>query len=220
MKAKSILLYLALLPCLLYSQDQTLVGLNLSPLLINTVDIQLERHIMPNMAIQLGTGFRLQSRDGSDPVSPGFLSDYVALRNRAAYGSIGVRFARPDEWDYPYIAFEVVTAYFNELIVPPPPGDGLPGMPPRNVKDFKVGVNANIGFMLRLADKLYLDMGIEMGYASPRPKHDVLAYYLPGMGISTFGLGRIGVDGGYFQPTLAIKYLLKEDKRIRIRRKI
>ncbi|MEM6804940.1 MAG: hypothetical protein AAF696_26315 [Bacteroidota bacterium] len=217
MKTRSILLFWVLFPCISICQDQTLVGLNLSPLLINTVDIQFERHVMPSIALQLGTGFRLQSRSGEDPVSPGFLSDYIALRNRGAYLSLGARFSTPDEWDYPYIAFEVVTSYFNENIVPPPPGPGLPSMPPRHVKDFKVGVNANIGFMLRVANKLYLDVGIEMGYTSPRPRHDVLAYYLPGMGISTFGLGRVGVEGGYFQPTLAVKYLLKRDKRIRIR---
>lgn len=217
MKAKCILLFWALFPCIVLCQDQTLVGLNLSPLVLNTVDIQFERHVIPSMAVQVGTGFRLQSRSGKDPVSFGFLSDYIAQRNRAAYLSLGARFSNPVEWDYPYIAFEVVSSYFNEIINPPITDIGQGPLPARHVKDVKIGFNVNIGFMLKLADKFYLDLGMEMGYASPRPKHDVLAYYLPGMGASTFGLGRIGVDGGYFQPTFAIKYLLKKDKRIRIR---
>jgi len=169
------------------------------------------------MALQVGTGFRLQSRSGEDPVSPRFLSGYIAEKNKAAYLSIGTRFSNPVEWDYPYIAFEIVGAYFNEIIIPPTPNIGHSHPVARSVKDVKIGINANIGFMLRLANKLYLDLGVEMGYSPPRPKHDVLAYYLPGMGASTFGLGRVGVDGGHFQPTLAIKYLIKKDKKIRIR---
>lgn len=172
---------------------------------------------MPSMSIQFGSGIRVQSRSGKDPVSFGFLSDYIAEENKAAYFSVGTRFSNPVEWDYPYIAFEVVGAYFNETIIPPVPDIGQTNPLARNVKDFKIGINANIGFMLKLADRFYLDLGIEMGYTPPRPKHDVLAYYLPGMGASTFGLGKIGFDGGHVQPTFSIKYLIKKDKRIRIR---
>ena len=190
------------------------LGLNASPLIINTIDLQTELQISSNFALQIGLGGRYQNRKEPDPAGSGFLSEYVAARNHGAFLSVGGRIFNFSEWDYPYFALDVVGSYFNEEILLP--NSPAPNPQTRKVQGLKLGVAATMGFMIRLSDRYYLDLGMKMGYSPPRPKEDVLAYYLTGMGFSTFGLGRLGVDGGHFQPVVTLKYNLIKGKRQRI----
>ena len=204
-----------IIPLLACSQGNTYIGLNFSPLIVNALDVRFESQLSPNFSLQLSSGFRYQNRDNGEPPGTGLLQGYSGLRNLGLHLAVGGRFFNRTEWEYPYIAFDVIGAYYKEKIVP------LNTTPPapqsRNVSGLKLGGSLTIGFMIKVAERFYLDLGMQMGYSPPRPKSDVLAYYLPGMGYSTFGFGRVGVDGGHFQPIIGLKYVLSRDKRERIR---
>ena len=196
-------------------QGNVHLGLNASPLIINTIDLQTEIQMNSSFALQIGAGFRYQNRREVDPSGAGFLTEYMAVRNLGSFLSIGGRIFNANEWDYPYLSLDLVGSYFNEEIrLPNNPG---PNPQTRKVNGFKLGAKLTMGFMIRLSERYYLDLGMQMGYSPSRPKEDVLAYYLTGLGFSTFGLGRIGVDGGHFQPVVTLKYNLVKGKRQRIR---
>ena len=213
-----LLIYLVV-PFIVPGQNRTYVGINVTPLILNTLDIRAEHQLTRYFSVQMGVGFRAQSRDSTWQPRVKALQDFIHLKDQAAFLSIGARlFDRPERWatEYPYISFELVGAYYNEWYLP----YNEPNMPTKiNARGAKFGGSVQIGFVSELVDRLHVDVALQMGYSKARPSDDLLSYYIPSMGYTVFGLDIIGVKGGHLQPIITIKYNLVKDKRKRIRSK-
>ncbi|MDX2245391.1 MAG: hypothetical protein SF052_01340 [Bacteroidia bacterium] len=211
------LVVLLLLPFCIYAQPKTDLGVNLAALMMGTGDVRADIHLTPGVALQLGAGVRNQNRN-SEGKAPSFqaLGDFIQQKNRAAYFSVGSRLTNPQEdvYEYPYMGFHLTGVWYQENLLPEDPLNGNPAVV-HSTSGFKLGISTTIGFSLRLTSTLYADLAVQMGYSKPR--EDLLAYYLPGLGYSTFGYGYIGVKGGHLQPVITLRYTIIKDRRMRIR---
>ncbi|RMG22982.1 MAG: hypothetical protein D6730_15450 [Bacteroidetes bacterium] len=204
-------------PLLLCAQKRTYIGVNITPVILNTLDVRAEHQVNRFFSIQMAAGFRAQSRDSVWRPRVRALEDFIHLRDQALFLSVGARlFDRPARFatEYPYISFELVGVYYNEEVIIrsdfQPPVKLYP-------KGAKLGASVQIGFVSELMNRVHVDFALQMGYSKPRS--DLLSYYLPSMGYTVFGLDIIGVKGGHLQPIITIKYNLVKDKRRRIREK-
>jgi len=206
-------MYVVLLfPVLCWAQRNTYVGINIAPLLVNTLDLRFEHQINPLLSLQLATGMRFQQISPGETPRIAPLEDYLQPENKAIFLSLGARLTGPQTTDYPYISFDITHVHYWEEIVPRIP-NGTQGF--TSVNDTKLGAMVTIGMISRITARLFLDVGIQFGYAQPR--NDLLAYYFPGMGYTTFGFSKYGVEGGHFQPILTLKYNLIKNRRMRLR---
>ncbi|MEZ4772641.1 MAG: hypothetical protein R3D00_05605 [Bacteroidia bacterium] len=207
---------LLLLPFYTIAQPKTDLGVNIAALMMGTGDVRANMQMTPGISLELGAGVRNQNRN-REGVAPGFhaLSDFVQQKNRAAYFSAGGRLTNPSEndYEYPYMGFHLIGVWYQENLLPEDPLNSNPAL--KSVSGFKLGVSTTIGFSLRISSVLYIDLAAQMGYSKPRK--DLLAYYLPGLGFSTFGYGYIGVRGGHLQPVITLRYTIIKDRRMRIR---
>lgn len=184
------------------------MGLQATPLGIGTLDIHLEERISNTVSIHLGTGFRTQRLDRRDPAVR-ILSDFYTQSNTGAYTSLGIRLFNPETGvDYPYVQFGMTAIWYRDQWI-----DDL-GQSVIS-KDITWGPSATIGYIINFNTRWQLDLGLQMGYSPPR--RDLLAYYYPGLGYSTFGLGRYGVVGGHAQPVITLKYKIRRSKREKLR---
>ncbi len=210
-----ILLLCVLLPTLSFAQRNSYIGINLSPLLVNTLELRFEYQINRRLSFQLATGGRYQSVAINETPRIAPLEDYLQPENKAIFISMGMRFSGPQISDFPYISFDITHVHYWEEIVPRVSG-GHPQL--STVNDTKLGVTATIGMVSRITPRIFLDVGIQFGYATPRS--DLLAYYFPGMGYTTFGFSKWGVEGGHFQPILTLKYNLVKNRRLQLRKRM
>ena len=103
MKKLLILLCLAsFLP--LSAQIRTDVGVNLTPLVLNSLDIQAEWQLQPTFSLVARTGLRYQTQEPDQPVSISPLAEYMQPRNMGSYLSIEGRFFNREvnEYQYPF----------------------------------------------------------------------------------------------------------------------
>lgn len=207
---------LLLLPFCIHAQPKTDLGVNMAALMMGTGDIRATMQMTPGISLELGAGVRNQNRN-REGVAPGFqaLGDFIQQKNRAAYFSVGGRLINPHEdvYEYPYMGFHLTGVWYQENLLPEDPLHGNPASV--STSGFKLGASTTIGFSLRISNILYIDLAAQMGYSKPRK--DLLAYYLPGLGFSTFGYGYIGVRGGHLQPVITLRYTIIKDRRMRIR---
>jgi hypothetical protein len=207
---------LLVIPTLIFGQYKIYLGINISPLIINTIDLNGEIQLSSFLALQAKTGTRFQNHESTDPPGLKFLSDYIQRKNKAAFLSLGVRLFNltPTEYEYPYIAFDVVGIYYSETILDTDASTGGISIF-RDVNGFRIGGSFTLGFVWRLSDRIHLDLGLQLGYAPQRK--EINAYYFPGLGYSTFGIGVLSIKGGHIQPLISLKYNIFKDKRQRIR---
>lgn len=190
------------------AQNGTFLGLQVTPIGIGTLDIHLEERLSNTISLHLGTGFRTQRLDRRDP-GVRILSDFSTLTNTGAYTSLGIRLFNPETGvDYPYVQFGMTAVWYRDQYL-----DNLGN--PIVAKEITWGSSATIGYVINFNTRWQLDLGLQMGYSPPR--RDLLAYYYPGLGYSTFGLGRYGVVGGHVQPVITLKYKIRLGKRERLR---
>lgn len=207
---------LLVIPLHIFGQKKIHLGVNLTPLLINTIDLSGEIQISNFLAVQGRMGGRFQQQKELDSPRLSFLSDYTQKKNQAAFLSLGARFFNlvPTEYEYPYIAFDFIGVYYSETILDvAATGSGISIF--EDVNGIRAGVSFTLGFVWRLSNRLYLDMGLQLGYASPRK--EINSYFFPGLGYSTFGIGVLSIKGGHIQPLISLKYNIFKDKRQRIR---
>ncbi|GAB4403586.1 MAG: hypothetical protein OHK0039_02960 [Bacteroidia bacterium] len=184
-------------------------------MLINTLEVRGEMKINEGLHVQATTGLRLQHRNVADPYRSRFLAPFVQEQNRAFFVAVGGRLINPadNRYDFPFIAFDLVLLRYDEIVFVPGQGGMLPTSV--HVRGWQPGATATIGFDIYISKRWRADLALQMGYAPPRK--DLLEYYAPGMGYSTFGRGIIGVKGGHIQPQLSLKYNIIKDKRQIIR---
>ncbi len=206
------LLAFIVIPLLTVAQKKSYLGINVTPIIINTLDIRYERQLNRFFALQIGGGVRMQNRDSSTIPPFGFLKDYVELHNYGAYLSAGGRLFDRNSTEYPYVALDLIGSYYDEHIQG---DDGNGGVTIWDADGFKMGGTVTVGFVTELFKRVHMDVALQFGYAPPR--EDLNAYYLPGFGYSTYGLGIIGVKGGHLQPIVNLKYDLFKDRRQRLR---
>lgn len=205
-------------PLFAFSQGRTYIGINVTPLILNTLDVRFEHQVTHFLSLQIAGGFRAQSRDSSWRPRVKALRDFIHVRDQAIFLSVGARlFDRPSKMatEYPYISFELVGVYYNEEVIlrnePHPPRKIFP-------RGAKLGASVQIGFVSELMERVHVDFALQMGYSTAR-QDELLGYYLPSMGYTVFGLDIIGVKGGHLQPIITIKYNLVKDRRRLIRKK-
>ncbi|MCI4666730.1 MAG: hypothetical protein MRZ79_01115 [Bacteroidia bacterium] len=209
MKAKATL-FIILFPALCFSQLRTHVGVNVPAALMGTLDLRSEIQLAPKFSLQLGSAIRHQNNELRSEPRIRALSNYVNLFNQGVSISIGGRLYEQDlsDYQYPFIAFDLTGVYYREWFVE------SGGTEKIEVEDFRIGGTATIGFVVRITEYINADLGIQFGYSPPR--EDLLAYYYPGIGYMTFGLGALGVKGGHIQPLISFRYNIIRDKRQRI----
>ena len=186
------------------------VGVNVAPLLVNTMDVRFEYPVSNAWALEAGLGFRRQSRGINETPRIAPLKDYIQPKNQAAFLLIGARVFTQNSINYPYIAFNFSMIRYEENIFP----RNSTASQPVNVTDNIWATTLTVGLVSKLAPRWDLDVGIQFGYSPPR--EDLLAYYYPGAGYTSFGFGKWGVEGGHFQPVVTFKYNLAKNKRLRL----
>lgn len=205
---------LFLLPFALYGQKSLQLGVNITPLVMNTLEVRGDIGINRNFSIQTAAGFRTQTRNESAVIRVQALQGYIQEQNRAGFISVGGRLfnAEDNPYEVPFIGVSLTMAYYSDKILETDRGPNAP--PPILSEGLQIGATANIGFSIRINADLYLDLAMQMGYSPAR--RDLLQYYFPGAGYSTFGPGVLGVKGGHLQPQITLKYTVIKDKRQRI----
>ena len=197
-----------ILPQPLAAQGGTHVGLQVTPLAIGTMDLQAEQRLTNTVSLVFNTGFRTQQIDRREP-RVRLLSDFSNQSNSAAFMGIGVRLFNPETGvDYPYVQFNLTGLWYKDSYLDRPSGH------PKVSQGIAWGPSATIGYLINIDLHWQIDLGLQMGYSVPR--QDLLAYYYPGLGYSTFGLGKYGVVGGHVQPVVTVKYKIRLDRRERL----
>lgn len=196
-------LMITMLPCWLLAQKGTYVGLQSTPLAIGTLDLMAEERIANTASLVAGAGFRTQRFDRREP-RVRLLSDFSTQTNTAAYFSAAIRLFNPETGvDYPYVQFGLTGLWYRDRYLSPQGEKISTGI--------NWGASTVIGYLINIDQRWQVDLGLQMGYSPPR--EDLLAYYYPGLGYSTFGLGRYGVVGGHVQPMVALKYKIRLSER-------
>lgn len=209
---RHILLYaLLLLPFLMWGQRDIYIGINVAPILVNTLDIRFEYPTTPFLALEGGIGFRAQGREIDETPRIAPLKDYIQPKNRATFLSLGARVFNAQTGNYPYISVNFSMIRYTEEIWP----RNTTPTQPIEVQDNVWATTLTIGLVSSLGPRWDLDLGIQFGYSPPR--ENLLAYYYPGAGYTSFGFGKWGVEGGHFQPIVTFKYNLVKNRRYRIR---
>ncbi|WP_409286227.1 DUF3575 domain-containing protein [Pontibacter sp. G13] len=197
------------------AQSHLELGWNVGSLFIGTLDLKSELGVSPGINLRLGMGLRAQSYPIEQVAQNRIFAFYRQPRNLGSFISVGFRAWNPTDnpYQYPYLALDVVGIHYRETLLVRP--NGQTPAHPSNIRGWTAGISATLGFVLRLARKWHMDAGIQLGYAPPR--EELLSYYHPGIGFSTFGSGIIGIKGGHIQPILALRYTLQTAHTQRIR---
>ncbi|MEL6649486.1 MAG: hypothetical protein AAFQ87_01650 [Bacteroidota bacterium] len=206
---------LFLIPLYLWAQERTFVGLNLAPLLINTVDIQAERQLSPVFNLQLAAGFRVQRVGLENTPRVSLLQNYINVANDGLFLSVGGRLFNDsaNPYEYPYIALNLNTNWYRDRVYQ----DQLPNPAIESYQGWKLGGTFTLGFVIYVMKRVYVDLGLQLAYSPMR--EDMLSYYLGGMGYTTFGANRFSLEGAHFQPVITLKYEIVQDRRARLREK-
>ncbi len=216
-------LILFILPYNLYGQNRLFIGANFPSLIFGTLEIKSEYQFKRNLALQVGLGLRAQGREIGEKLSFAALQGYIEPRNRAVSLSIGTRIFNPPDYRYerefPFIQVDFIGSYYNETIEISDPNTN--NLFTKDVSGLKWGVAFQVGYHAWLFNRFYLDIALQLGYSKARSnkagEETVLAYYLPNLGFTTFGLNRIGFEGGHILPVINVKYYLIQNKRDKIR---
>jgi hypothetical protein len=191
-----------------WGQKKTSLGINLIPLLVDGVDLQLERELTPNLSLKVGAGFRRQNRKTTDPTEILFLDQFIHPQNRSAFLSAGLRLFEKNPSEYPYLAAQVGGIYYRDTYLNADQELAIS-------EGMSWGFAFTIGYVFNIGKRFALDLGMQLGYSPPREQP--LFYFYPGFGFNTRGLDIIGYEGGIFQPVVVFSYTLVRDRRARIR---
>lgn len=207
MPRSTYLFCMLLLPLLCMGQRKTTLGLNLVPLAVNGMEVKLEKYLLHNLSLQLGTGIRIQNRNSENPERVRLLDRFIHEKNTNAFVSGGIRVFDPSLNEYPYAGIQFTGFYYDELY--------------RNTdqelipnQGFGWGFTFNLGYLFHFGKRLSLDLGLQIGYAPARSEPRF--YYYSGIGFTTLGLDVIGYRGGHIQPLVVIHYTIVRDPRSKI----
>lgn len=202
------------IPLLGYAQRRTHLGLNLAPLAVGTLDARLESQLTRKVSLGMTIGGRMQGRKAGDSPSLGFLGDYINLKNRAFFLGVGAKFIHQDplDYEYPFLAVDLTGMYLHDTYQVQ---DALGNVVEATAKGFRWGASLTMGFVLRVSDDIWVDLAGQIGYSPNRP--ELIAYYLPNVGYSTFGYSYVGGRSFHVQPIITVRYNIIKDKRQRIR---
>jgi hypothetical protein len=199
--------------CLLSAQVRTDIGINLTPLLLNNLDLQAEWQFTESFSLVANTGLRYQTLgpDAQPPIRA--LSEYVHPSNFGTYFAASARWFNHEvnEYHYPFIQVGAIGSYYEETLASLN-SDGQ--VVRRSVSGFRFGLSTTIGFVVRITERAHLDLAMQMAFTKAR--QDLLNYYMPGMGFTTYGIDAISVRGAHFQPRIVFKYNIRQTKRQRI----
>lgn len=194
----------------LTAQIRTDVGVNLTPLLLNSLDVQAEWQLQPTFSLVAQTGIRYQTQEPDQPVTISPLSEYMQPRNVGGFVSLGGRFFNREvnEYQYPFIQLNLVGSYYDEELLNL---DDDGNFYRSATRGFRVGVSSTIGFVIRVTNRASLDLAVQVGYTPPRD--DIHIYYIPGMGYTTYGIDAISVKGAHVNPMFVFKYNIFQTPR-------
>jgi hypothetical protein len=211
---KKIFLPILLACCsILSAQVRTDIGINLTPLLLNNLDLQAEWQFTESFSLVANTGLRYQTLNPEAEAPIRVLGEYVHPSNFGTYFAVGGRWFNHEvnEYQYPFIQVGLVGSYYEEDIFTRA-ADG--NLTQRNASGVRLGLSTTIGFVIRITQRAHLDLAMQMAFTKAR--EDLLNYYMPGMGYTTYGLDAISIKGAHFQPRVVFKYNIRQTKRQRI----
>ena len=206
-----------ILMCLLnlgFAQVRTDLGVNVTPLLLNSLDLQAEWQLTSTFSLVANTGIRHQTL-GDDQQAPiRVLSTYVHPRNTGGYLAVSGRFFNKEvnEYQFPFVQFGFVGAYSTETLLKLNDVGDYEKVPARH---FQFGITTTIGVTLKMSERAHADLALQMGFTQAR--EDINLYYTPGLGYTTYGIDAISIRGAHLQPMIVFKYNILQDKRQRIR---
>lgn len=197
----------------LSAQIRTDVGVNLTPLLLNSLDVQAEWQVLRTFSIVGQTGLRYQTQAIDQPPRIGPLAEFMQPRNVGAYVGLAGRWFNPEvnEYQYPFVQLGFMASYYDEELLRI---DGNGEFYRQAAAGVQFGITSTIGFVIRLTERANLDLALQMGYAPPR--EDVQIYYTAGMGYTTYGVDAISIPGAHLQPMITFKYNIQQSRRQRI----
>lgn len=206
--------FLVGLPAVVFAQKSTYLGINLASLATQSAEVRSEFQISRILSLQAATGFRFQQRDPGQKTFFQGLNPYIQQKNNALFFSGGMRIyeAVSGRYDYPFFAAEASLIYFSDEFLST---DASGSRVVVRSEGWRTSFTGAMGFVIRLGARTDLDLALQMGYAPPR--RDLLSYYFPGTGYSTFGYAVVGFRGGHIQPQITLKYQIVRSRRDRIR---
>lgn len=176
------------------------LGINLSPLLGNTLELGYELNIKPNLSFDLYSGNVFNS-NLSSPFKKG--TQYDLDCKSGFFIKIGTRYnLRNDLQKFaPFIGFNIVNAIAIEKGIYDPDFDNNTPNKPVIKNSYNLGTNGIIGITSPAIKRINVDLGLQIGTVLINNLLDFHSY-MPGMGVN-FG------SGLRIQGILRIKYLIK-----------
>ena len=176
------------------------LGINLIPLVGNTLELGYELNIKPNLSVDLYSGYVFNSKLSS-PFKKGTQYD---LDNKSGFFiKTGIRYnLRNDLKKFaPFIGFNIVNAIAIEKGIYDPDFDNNTLNEPVLRNSYNLGLNSVIGITSPATKRINIDFGLQIGTTLVNNLIDFHSY-MPGMGVN-FG-SELRIQG-----ILRIKYLIK-----------
>ena len=181
------------------SEKSNYLGINLIPLIGNTLELGYEINIKPNLSVDLYSGYVFNSKLSS-PLKKGTQYD---LENKSGFFiKIGARFnLRRDLNKFaPFFGLNVINAIAIEEGTYDVDFDIYTLNEPVVRNSYNLGLNAIIGITSPATKRINIDLGLQVGKVMINNLLDFHSY-MPGMGVSFGG-------GLRLQGVLRIKYLI------------
>lgn len=182
------------------SEKSNYLGINLIPLIGNTLEFGYEINIKPNLSVDLHSGYVFNS-NLSSPLKKG--TQYDLDNKSGIFIKIGTRFnLRRDLSKFaPFFGLNVVNAIAIEEGTFDSDFDIYTPNEPVTRNSYNLGLNGIIGITSPATKRINIDLGLQVGKVIVNNLLDFHSY-MPGMGVS-FGAG-LRIQG-----VLRIKYRLK-----------
>lgn len=182
------------------SEKSNYLGINLIPLVGNTLELGYELNIKPNLSVDLYSGYVFNSKLSSSLRKE---TQYDLENKSGFFIKIGARYnLRNDLKKFaPFIGFNIVNAIAIEKGIHDPDFDNNTPNDPILRNSYNMGLNGVIGITSPATKRINIDLGLQIGTTLVNNLIDFHSY-MPGMGVD-FG------SGLRLQGLLRIKYLIK-----------
>ena len=182
------------------SEKTNYLGVNLIPLIGNTLELGYEVNIKSNFSVDIYAGYVFNS-NMSSPLKIG--TQYDLTKKSGFFIKTGTRYNLRKELNKfaPFIGLNLVNAIAIEKGIYDPDFDYNTPNEPVAKNSYNLGVNGIIGITTPATKKINIDLGVQIGTLLIDNLLDFHSY-MPGMGVD------VG-DGVRIQGIVRIKYLIK-----------
>ena len=197
-KLATFILFLCIYGCIHAQEDRSkYLGLNISPLFVNALELGLDYTIKPNSSFNIYTGYVFNSPLNS-PFKKG--TQYLLTNKSGFFLKLEARhnFRKEHKRFAPFIGFNIVNSLAFEEGVTNILFDSSTSKEPIKRNSYNLGLNGILGITSPSNKKLNIDLGIQLGKLLVDNLVDFHSY-MPGMGVNFIG-------GMRLQGIVRIKY--------------